>query len=161
MELTLRPLREEDKPVLMKILVHLPEFTEEEVDVAEEVLDCCLDDPEISGYLVLVALLDSAVVGYVCYGPTPLTQGTWDVYWMAVAPEQQGRGIGGTLLAAAEQEIARQHGRLAVIETSSRPEYEKTRRFHVSHGYVPACEVADFYSPGDNKIILVKRFASP
>lgn len=161
MKLLLRPLRVEDKPVLMQILGRLPEFTEEEVDVAEEVLDCCLDDPEISGYLVLVALLDDALVGYVCYGPTPLTQGTWDVYWMAVAPEQQGRGIGGRLLAAAEEEIARQHGRLAVIETSSRPGYEKTRRFHRSHGYLPACEVSDFYAPGDNKIIMVKRFACP
>jgi len=125
--------------------------------VAEEVIDSYLRDPHGSGYHALVAELDSAIAGYICYGPAPLTEGTWDIYWMAVAPEKQGKGIGSALLAHAEDKIREAQGRLIVIETSSQPEYEKTRRFHLSHGYEVIGRIPDFYTPGDDKLILQKR----
>jgi len=125
--------------------------------VAEEVIDSYLRDPRGSGYHTLVAELDSTIAGYICYGPTPLTEGTWDIYWMAVAPEKQGKGIGGALLAHAEERIREAQGRLAIIETSSQPEYEKTRRFHLNHGYEVIGRIPDFYALGDDKLILQKR----
>ncbi|MBL7124732.1 MAG: GNAT family N-acetyltransferase [Dehalococcoidales bacterium] len=143
----------------MKILRNTPEFKPSEVVVAEEVIDSYLRDPRGSGYHALVAELDSAIAGYICYGPTPLTEGTWDIYWMAVAQEKQGKGIGGALLAYAEDRIRENQGRLAIIETSSKPEYEKTRRFHLSHGYQVICRIPDFYAPGDDKLILQKRLS--
>ncbi|MDP3879218.1 MAG: GNAT family N-acetyltransferase, partial [Dehalococcoidales bacterium] len=128
-----------------------------EVVVAEEVINACLHDPASSGYYTLVAEVDSAIAGYICYGPTPLTDGTWDLYWQVVTREKQGQGIGTALIAAAEDEIRKAGGRLALIETSSMPEYEKTRHFHLSRGYgVIAC-IPDFYAPGDDKVILQKR----
>ena len=125
--------------------------------MAEEVIDSYLRDPRGSGYHTLVAELDSTIAGYICYGPTPLTEGTWDIYWMAVAPEKQGKGIGGALLAHAEERIREAQGRLAIIETSSQPEYEKTRRFHLNHGYEVIGRIPDFYALGDDKLILQKR----
>ena len=113
----------------MEILHHTPEFKPAEVVVAGELIDYYLEDPLQSDYYILVAV-DSTVVGYICYGPTPLTEGTWDIYWVAVAREKQGQGIGGMLTKSAEKEIDKAKGRLVVIETSSIPEYEKTRRFH-------------------------------
>jgi ribosomal protein S18 acetylase RimI-like enzyme len=142
---------------LMTILRTIPEFKPFEVVVAEELIDCHLDDPKGSGYCVLIAEADSSLAGYVCYGPTPLTEGTWDVYWLAVAPEKQGRGIGSSLLEAAENEMRKVQARLSIIETSATPLYEKTRRFHLSHGYEIAGHVPDFYAPGDGKLIMVKR----
>jgi ribosomal protein S18 acetylase RimI-like enzyme len=127
------------------------------VAVAEELIDCYLEDPSGSGYHILVAEVDSTVTGYICYGPTPLTEGTWDIYWMAVTREKQGRGIGSALTKAAEKDIVRTKGRLAIIETSSTPAYEKTRHFHLSHGYEVICRIPDFYAPGDDKLILLKR----
>ena len=76
---------------------------------------------------------------------------------MAVAPEQQGKGIGTALLEAAEKSIKMVGGRLAIIETSSIPSYEKTRHFHSRQGYEEVARIADFYSVGDDKIILQKR----
>jgi GNAT superfamily N-acetyltransferase len=147
----------EDRPGIVKILAHTPEFKPPELNVAEEVIDSYLEDPVGSGYHVLVADSGSTLVGYICYGPTPLTEGTWDIYWMAVAPDKQGQGIGSALLAAAESGIRDAEGRLAIIETSSTPAYEKTQRFHFSHGYgIIAC-IPDFYMPGDDKLILQKR----
>jgi len=141
----------------MKILRNTPEFKPSEVVVAEEVINSYLRDPHGSGYHVFIVEANSAVVGYICYGPTPLTEGTWDIYWIAVSAEKQGRGIGGTLMAHAEDKIREAQGRLIVIETSSQPEYEKTRRFHLSQGYEVIGRVPDFYAPGDDKLVLQKR----
>jgi len=146
-----------DKPLIMTILQNTPEFKPSEVTVAEELIDSYLADSYRSGYHILVAEVDSIVAGYVCYGPTPLTEGTWDIYWMAVAPQMQGQGIGTALLESAEQKIKKAKGRLALIETSSLPAYEKTRRFHVRRGYELIARVPDFYAPGDDKLILQKR----
>jgi len=127
------------------------------VAVAEELIDSYLNDPSGSGYHILVADVDSTVTGYICYGPTPLTEGTWDIYWMAVTPEKQGRGIGSALMKSAEKAIVRAKGRLVIIETSSTPAYEKTRNFHLSQGYEIVARIPDFYAPGDDKLILQKR----
>ena len=125
--------------------------------VAEELIDSHLDDPSGSGYHILVAEVDSTVEGYICYGPTPLTDGTWDIYWLAVSQQKQGQGIGGTLMKSAEEKIVKAKGRLSIIETSSTPAYEKTRNFHVSHGYEIVASIPDFYAPGDDRLILQKR----
>jgi GNAT superfamily N-acetyltransferase len=125
--------------------------------VAEELIDSYLADAYQSGYYIHVSEVDSVVVGYICYGSTPLTEGTWDIYWMAVAPQMQGKGIGTALLESAEKKIKKAGGRLALIETSSVPAYEKTRRFHIHRGYEIIACVPDFYAPGDDKLILQKR----
>jgi predicted N-acetyltransferase YhbS len=147
----------EDKPHITKILRDTPEFKPFEAAVAEELIDSYLNDPSGSGYHILVADVDSTVTGYICYGPTPLTEGTWDIYWMAVTPEKQGRGIGSALMKSAEKAIVRAKGRLVIIETSSTPAYEKTRNFHLSQGYEIVARIPDFYAPGDDKLILQKR----
>ena len=157
MSLTIRSMTGDDKPAIMQILRATPEFNPAEVVVAEEVLDGYLHNPSGSGYHVLVAEVGSSVVGYVCYGSTPLTEGTWDIYWLAIAPREQRRGIGMALLKSAEDEIKAASGRLAIIETSSKPEYAGTRSFHLSQGYQPVCQIADFYAPGDDKVIFQKR----
>jgi len=141
----------------MQILQNTPEFKPSEVVVAEEVIDSYLRDPEGSGYYTLVAEVASSVVGYISYGPTPLTDGTWDLYWQAVDQEKRRQGIGSALMEAAEEEIRKAQGRLAIIETSSTPAYEKTRRFHIGHGYEVIGCIPDFYAPGDDKLILQKR----
>lgn len=153
----IRPMTHDDKPVLMEILHTTPEFKPIEVVVAEELIDSFLDSSYQSGYIVQVAELDSLVVGYICYGPTPLTEGTWDVYWIVTAPERQGKGIGTALLNHAENEIKKTEGRLIIIETSSKQNYEKTRHFHKNQGYAEICRIPDFYAPGDDRLILQKR----
>jgi ribosomal protein S18 acetylase RimI-like enzyme len=156
MNLKIRPVSASDRTVLLQILKNTPEFKPSEITVAEEVLDCCLRDDEKSGYFILVAEDNKEVVGYVCYGPTPLTEGTWDIYWEAVSRNRRGQGIGGTLLKAAEREIRKSKGRLALIETSSTLAYEKTRQFYQRCGYDEIARVPDFYEPGDDRIILRK-----
>ena len=141
----------------MRILRNTPEFKPSEIAVAEEVIDIYLSNINGSGYHILVAEDDAAAVGYICFGPTPLTNGTWDLYWQAVAQDKRGQGIGGALMKAAEGGIRKARGRLAIIETSSTPLYEKTRRFHLGQGYEIIACIPDCYAPGDDKLILQKR----
>jgi ribosomal protein S18 acetylase RimI-like enzyme len=154
----IRPMTAADKPAVMNTLRALPEFTPEEVVVAEEVIDSYLEKSLGSGYHILVAEAASSVMGYVCYGPTPMTEGTWDMYWLAVDAGRQGQGIGRALMAFAEEKVRENDGRLIIIETSGRPQYDKTRRFHESQGYTEVGRIADFYSPGDDKLFFEKRF---
>jgi ribosomal protein S18 acetylase RimI-like enzyme len=145
-----------DKPALMKILKNTPEFKPFEVTVAEELVDYYLSDGVKSGYSILIAD-DDGVAGYVCYGETPCTVGTWDIYWIAVSQEKRGKGIGKMLDTAAETAIRKARGRLAFIETSSTPLYENTRQFYERRGYEQVARIPDFYCPGDDKLILQKK----
>jgi len=154
-------MQKRDKPALMALLRSTPEFKPAEVVVAEEVIDGYLADPAGSGYNTLVAQDGTAITGYICYGPAPLTEGTWDIYWIAVATEEQGKDVGGVLLAYAEAKIKEAGGRLIIIETSSQAGYQKTSRFYAKHGYQAMARLPDFYSPGDDKIILQKRLKLP
>ena len=159
MKINIRPMLQEDKAVLMKILRNTPEFKPSEVPVAEELIDSYLRDHHNSGYHVFVAEVDSALAGYICYGPTPLTEGTWDIYWIAVSQEKRRHGTGSALIDAAEKEIEKARGRLVIIETSSTTAYEKTVRFYLGNGYEEIARIPDFYSPGDDKLILQKRLS--
>jgi ribosomal protein S18 acetylase RimI-like enzyme len=145
-----------DKPALMRILRNTPEFKLFEVAVAEEVIDSYLNDPQ-AGYFTLVAVDDGKIAGYICYGETPCTIGTWDIYWVAVDPKKRGLGIGKTLSETAENGIKQAGGRLAIIETSSTPLYENTRQFYQRRGYEIIARIPDFYVPGDDKLILRKK----
>ncbi len=157
MQPNVRPMTKRDKPAIMRFLKAIPEFNPGEVIVAEELIDCYLLDPSGSGYHILVAEVNSSVMGYICYGPTPVTEGTWDIYWIAVAPSEQGHGLGKALLAFAEDKIKGTQGRLILIETASKPEYERTRLFHHSQGYELVSCIPDFYAPNDDKLTLQKR----
>ena len=144
-----------DVPALVRITADTGFFRPDEVKVAEEVLNDAASG-KTSDYQVYVALVGEQLSGYVCFGPTPLTRGTWDMYWLAVAPQHQRRGIGRRLMLMAEEEIRRQRGRLIVLETSSQDLYEPTRRFHRSLGYQEECRVPDFYDVGDDRVIFTK-----
>ena len=146
-----------DKAPLMKILKNTPEFKPFEVNVAEELIDYYLSDGPKSGYNILIAEDDGNVAGYVCYGETPCTVGTWDIYWIAVSQAQRGKGIGKLLDNAVEKAIKKARGRLAFIETSSTPLYENTRMFYLRRGYEQVARIPDFYMPGDDKLILQKK----
>jgi len=119
-----------------------------------------LQQGERSGYTFLVASEETGVVGYACFGPHALAEGVWDLYWIAVAPEARGQGIGRALLAEVEAAVASQHGRLILIETSGTPAYEAARRFYEACGYRYQAVIHDFYSPGDDLIIFGKTLST-
>ena len=128
-----------------------------EVDVAEELIDICLDVPEQNDYrVVVVENGEGRIAGYMTWGPTPLTEGTYDVYWMAVSPREQGKGYGKELIRWVEKEVKASCGRLIVIETSGQPRYHPTRQFYLGQNYREVARIPDFYKDGDDRIIYTK-----
>ncbi|HSP16030.1 MAG TPA: GNAT family N-acetyltransferase [Thermoanaerobaculia bacterium] len=136
-----------------------PNFSTEEVATALEVIDEALaGDPEYT-----VNVLENAagdVAGYECHGPTPLTAGTFDLYWIAVDPRVQNRGYGHRLLVATEEDVVRRGGRLLLIETSSQAGYAATIQFYKRNGYRVEARIRDFYRPGDDKLVFAKYLGS-
>jgi ribosomal protein S18 acetylase RimI-like enzyme len=107
------------------------------------VIDCAVDETD-------------RPLGYVCFGPTPLTDGTYDLYWIAVDPEAHRRGVGSRLIEHVEHAL-RLSGRLLLIETSSLPKNDAARRFYLRHQYREVARVPDFYSEGDDRVIFAKH----
>jgi len=153
-----RPMVRSDREAVMNILRQTAMFTPEEVQVAAEVMDDALDRPEQEDYSLAVWEEGGRVTGYAAYGPTPLTQGTYDLYWIAVSPDRQGSGLGRRLMDWVESRLRESGGRLLLIETSSQPRYEPTRRFYLGLGYREAARIADFYGPGDDRVTYAKYF---
>ena len=149
------------REAVLSILKEVDMFSQAEIDVAMELIDIFLNDKEQKDYIVCVALDEADhVLGYVCYGPTPATQGTYDLYWIAVAKNIQNQGIGRLLLNFTEAEVDLLKGRLLIIETSARTHYSATQNFYLRNGYTIAAQIKDFYAPGDDRMIFVKYFRS-
>lgn len=143
--------------MVFDLLERTSQFTPEEMTVARELIESYLAQSVSSGYHVLVAEAEDGVAGYICYGPSPMTRGTWDIYWIAVDPSLQGQGTGKMLLSSAEGRMGADSGRMVLVETSSKPGYSRARRFYDDRGYSVVAMVDDYYSPGDHKLIFRKR----
>lgn len=156
----MRELLAEDLPALTVILRECGAFTEIEVDCALELLQIVLDDPAQQDYRVAVADGPEGVRGYILYGPVPLTEGTYDIYWISVAPRCQGLGVGRALMNHAEEQARNAQGRMICLETSSQGFYQRTRDFYRQAGYREESRLKDFYRPGDDRLTYVKRFAT-
>ncbi len=155
----IRWCRPEDRQVVLSFLAETKFFRPDEIDIAREVLDAALADGPKGHYQSFVAELEGRTVGWICYGPTPCTIGTFDIYWIGVSSAWQGHGIGRALTAFVEQAIRERGGRLFVVETSGRDSYTPTRRFYEALGYRLAASIPDFYGPGDPRVIFIKAAA--
>ena len=153
--LHLRHLTQTDRDRIEAITRSTGLFREEEVRVALEVFDEATSGAPANTYSALGALADNRLAGWICWGPTPCTAGTYDLYWMAVDPELQGSGIGTALLTEMERRL-QGVARLIVIETAGRAEYAGTRAFYDKRGYTPVSRIPDFYAPGDDQVVFVK-----
>ncbi len=156
MSITIRKFEQGDKEPVRNLLVHTESFTEAEVDVAIELVDLFLNNPNQKDYDLYTAVEGNEVLGYICIGPTPLTEGTYDLYWIAVSPVTQGKGVGKQLIKYAEETVKRNNGRLLVAETSSQPKYQKTCDFYVSAGYEILSRIKEYYKVGDDLLVYGK-----
>jgi ribosomal protein S18 acetylase RimI-like enzyme len=129
--------------------------------VALELLEERLRRGAKSGYSFFFADRDGQLVGYCAWGRVPLTRASYDLYWIAVTPTAQARGIGRALLELVERAVASRGGGGLYIETSSRAVYDRTRRFYRRAGYRQVARLRNFYAPSDDKIVFCKEIAAP
>lgn len=148
--------RELDGSQILNIAANAGVFTAEEVEAVGELWEEYRRFAESSGYSFAVARDGERVLGFACFGPRELTQGTHDLYWIAVDRTARGRGVGHALIRYVEEEVRRRGGRILVVETSGTPAYSPTRSFYLSSGFREEGHIRDFYHPGDDLVIYVK-----
>jgi len=148
--------RPADLLALRRLVESTGVFYREEIEIAIELLEERLRHGAKSGYEFIFAESAGQLLGYCVWGAVPLTKGSYDLYWIAVAPEAQGLGIGRRLMELAERAVAKLGGGRLYIETSSRDDYVRTRRFYRAAGYSRAARLQDFYARGDHKVVFSK-----
>lgn len=164
----LRDLTSADADRVLEITRITGVFREDELRIAEEVFADCVSHPGPSGgkegdplgrpYYGLGAELEGKLVGWICWGQTPCTERTWDLYWLAVDPAAHGKGAGRALVEEMERRL-KGRARLISIDTSGREDYDPTRAFYAAVGYTEVAVVPDFYAPGDDQVIFTKSLA--
>ena len=125
-----------------------------------ELIDAVLHNPASRDYIIYTAEGGGGgVEGYYCIGPTPMTAGTWDLYWIAVDPACSGSGVGKALLRHCEELAASKGATLMIAETSSKPSYDGTNRFYLRNGYGEVTRIGKYYAPGDDLVVYGKYFS--
>jgi ribosomal protein S18 acetylase RimI-like enzyme len=152
------PATESDAPQIHNITARAGVFSQEEIDSVPAMFDEYLRyGAEVSGYHFLVYREGDQVLGYAIYGFRDLTEGVYDLYWIAVDPSARRKSVGRKLLTACEDAVREAAGRIIIAETSGTVEYESTREFYVRTGYKAEAIIKDFYKPGDDLYIFIKR----
>ena len=149
---------EKDRASLLSMLIKTRSFTSAEIDVAMELIDIVLKDQIQKDYQIYCMVDDQdQAIGYICYGPTPMTQGTFDLYWIAVDPDFQKQGVGSNLLDFLGKVVKELKGRMILADTSSIPQYEKTQNFYLRNGFQEVARVLDYYHPGNDRVTFCRR----
>lgn len=154
----IRALTTRDREAVEAMTRQSNSFRSEEVSVAMEVFDSALGigkkaDPD---YELAGVVVDGALAGWACWGPTPCTVGTFDLYWIVVDRGYQGKGVGTALMDEMERRVAGR-ARLIVIETAGQADYAGTRAFYERRGYRLASTISDYYAEGDDLVVYAKR----
>lgn len=154
----LRRIKTEDREAIRRLVEGTGAFKGHEVDVAIELVDIALTQPEQDDYHPFVLVEDDGTIAaYACFGKSEMTAATFDLYWLATRADRQGKGYGRRIVSFVEEEVRRRGGRLLVIETSSQESYRDTRAFYEKIGCTLAARLPDYYDEGDDKLIYLKH----
>ena len=155
----IRPTTTADTPHLLKLTEETGVFKPHEIEALDEVLCDYHAEMHTEGHIAVTYEEKGKILGYAYYAPAAMTDRTWYLYWIAVTPARQARGVGGGLLRRAEHDARARRGRVLFVETSSLPHYEPTRRFYLKHGYEVTGVLRDYYSDGDDMVVFRKKLS--
>ena len=99
---------------------------------------------------------DGKPVAIAYCAPEKMTEGTWNLYLIAVHPDYQRSGRGASMLHYIEQKLAERGERILLVETSGLESCEGTREFYRQCGYNQEAQIREFYQAGEDKIIFRK-----
>jgi ribosomal protein S18 acetylase RimI-like enzyme len=154
----IRPTAPDDTAALVKLAQGTNVFKPHEIIALGEVLSDYHSTMHEHGHHAVTFEKEGQVLGFAYFAPAAMTDRTWYLYWIAVTKQTQAKGIGTQLLHFSEKEIQKLGGRLYLIETSSLPQYELTRKFYLRHGYEQHAVLKDYYADGDDMVIFRKHF---
>ncbi|MCL5030541.1 MAG: GNAT family N-acetyltransferase [Bacteroidetes bacterium] len=156
----IRRLKQADVNAIENILKRISTFSETEVEVAMELVNIAAYNSAQTDYHIFVYENNEKILGYYCTGKRPLTDGVFDLYWIAADPESEIKGIGKRLLEHAENFVKENNGRWFLAETSSKESYSKTRSFYLRNNFSIVAQINDFYSVGDHLVVFGRYFSN-
>jgi ribosomal protein S18 acetylase RimI-like enzyme len=153
----IRPTLPADSPSLVGLADETGVFKPHEMVALQEVLDDYHAGNHADGHRCVTYEKDGDIIGFAYYAPATMTDRTWYLWWIAVGKRTQAKGVGGNLLRHVEDDIRKHEGRVLLIETSSLPHYELTRRFYLKHHYDQEATLRDYYADGDDMVVFRKH----
>ena len=97
------------------------------------------------------------IVSFGYCAPEKFTEGTYNLYAIAVRKESQGKGIGKKMMNHIENLLSRTGNRILIVETSGGPQFELTREFYHKCNYTEEATIRDFWNEGEGKVIFWKK----
>lgn len=149
--------RDADRDAVRRVVTETGVFSGVEIGWAVEIVETALARGQAAGYHFLFADGPDGLEGYTCFGPIDGTDNRFDLYWIAVSPKAQGKGIGKRLLSetvAAARALDATH---MFIDTSTRVDYGAARKLYESLGFTLMGTLVDFYSDGDSKAFFGRK----
>jgi ribosomal protein S18 acetylase RimI-like enzyme len=101
--------------------------------------------------------VDNIPVAVVYCAPERMTEGTFNLYLIAIDQKFQGKGIGSEMMTYVENLLHEKGNRILIVETSSLPEFELTRKFYDNLGYTREAVIREFYQEGEDKVVFWKK----
>lgn len=152
----IKPITFKDRSVLRQVVEGVTLFTKEERDVVLELMDETqrTSDYEFWGCWESANELSS----FICYGPTPMAHGTFDMYWIGTSDAHQKKGRARMLVDTMKKNLAKQNARLIRIETSGQDTYDSTRSFYDKMEMKEVARINHFYKPSDDLVIYAYYF---
>ena len=127
-----------------------------DVEGIKQINQCLAEHIAGNNALWFLAFDNETPLGIVYCTPEPMTEGTWNILMLVIAPAFQRQGHGQSLISHVEKSLEARGERLIIVETSSLGEFEKARSFYLKCGYVEAARIQNFYAKGDDKIVFSK-----
>lgn len=154
----IRTITEADIPAITRVATECGLFTEEQLALVHEMLSSALKDMRSGAPFWLVhAKTTVDAIAYV--EPERMTEGTWNIQLIAVAPESQRSGIGRRLLAGVEQRLRDCGARVVLVETSGTSDFDHVRAFYASSGFSEEARIREFYAAGVDKVTYRKSLS--
>ncbi|MEM7553952.1 MAG: GNAT family N-acetyltransferase [Cyanobacteria bacterium P01_A01_bin.84] len=157
--LTIRPAKRDDTDTIMNIAQAIGLFEGEELEELGNMLSGYFENSLGEGHSWVVCE-DGGVVGVTYFAPEQYAYGVYNLYFIAVHPQHQGKGKGAAILKYVEKTLTQKGERLLLVETSGLPNFELTRKFYRKQGYEEEARIRDFYKAGDDKIIFRKALVN-
>ena len=153
----IRPLRAEDAAACEAIGRTLPAWFGIEEGL-RELRHAAETEP---GFVATTGDGDDHLLGFVTFAQR--FPETWEITWMAVAPEAHRRGIGRALVAATERHAREAGASLLLVKTLAdlhpSPEYAVTRAFYAACGFLRVAVLPEEWDPANPCLLLTKPLA--
>jgi ribosomal protein S18 acetylase RimI-like enzyme len=148
------------REIVEKDLKYLKEVIESNGLFPSDLLDDMTKDffsNEKTTDIWLTREVDNIPIAVIYCAPERMTDGTFNLYLIAISKNLQGNGIGTEMMTYVENLLKKKGNRILLVETSALPEFEMTRKFYEKLDFKREAVIREFYQKGEDKVVFWKK----